>query len=263
MNSMEFIVKNGPFIKDKNNKNRIFLTYLLTLIPFLIYRIIDNTINNSILIFISLLSTLLVSVFIDYLRNKKIIFNNYINDISYAIIISLIVPVNTPYILIFILNIILVILNKFIKMINCKAIIVFICTMFLTLNHQNLILSNYNVYIFILLIIISMVILIIKRSIKFRICISFLITLIIGTILTLDINSNTLLLMFSSIYVISEFSVTPNTALIQFLYGALLGILSTILPLQYLFLMVIIFGIVFKFVDRYYLYYLAKNRKQN
>ena len=39
---MNYIVKNGPFVKSNNDKHHIELTYLLTLIPFLIYRIIKK-----------------------------------------------------------------------------------------------------------------------------------------------------------------------------------------------------------------------------
>ena len=66
---MNFIVNNGPFIKDKNNVQKIMLTNLLTLLPFIIYRSCIDGINSIALFIISIISSIFVSIMYDYVRN--------------------------------------------------------------------------------------------------------------------------------------------------------------------------------------------------
>ena len=148
---MNFIVKNGPFIKTKNDKLSIEAVTFISLIPFLIYRIILNPVNNLIILILLLLSTLPLSIFIDYIKNKKINIMDYINDLNYVLIMSILVPINIPYELIFTCNIVLIILSKFIDFINYKSLLIFIIFIYFQFINKNYILSDYNIYLYLII----------------------------------------------------------------------------------------------------------------
>ena len=163
---MNFIVKNGPFVKSKNDKFSIELTILISLIPFLIYKIVGNPLNNFIILLVVMLSTFPISIFIDYLLNKKIDFKKNINDLSYSIIVSILIPINTPYILLFIINIILVIISKFLNFINYKSLLLFIIYFLITFNKDKIIINEYNIYLYLILLLIILFILINKGQLN-------------------------------------------------------------------------------------------------
>ena len=88
----------------------------------------------------------------------------------------------------------------------------------------------------------------------------FILFMILKIALKWNIDENILILLFSSIYIIPDFISSPNTAFIQYLYGITIGLFSIFVPITYLFLIIVILGIVFKIIDRYYMYYLGTKR---
>ena len=117
---------------------------------------------------------------------------------------------------------------------------------------------DYNIYIFSILLIISIIILINARAIKFRITISFIVIIIIKLLLNSIIVPSDYLLLFSSIFIIPEFKSTSNPAFVQIIFGIVIGILSLFFNIEFLFIAVIILNIIFKYISQMYSYYLAK-----
>ena len=255
---MEFKISNGPFVKDSNNVQKIILTNLLTLLPFVVYRCFINGVNSIILFIISIISSILTSVLFDYVKDKKIDYKNYYKDLIFSIIVVFITPLNIPHLLIFFANIIVVLVSKFYNEINIYAIVSSILSLFMLLTNNNLVFGNYNIYIFLVLLFITLITLISNRSIKFRITISFIIFVIIKMILNNSITNIDYVLLFMSLYVIPEFKSTPNTALIQIIFGIVVGVISILINIELIFIIIIILNILFKYIDKYYSYYLAK-----
>ena len=119
--------------------------------------------------------------------------------------------------------------TDFYKEINIYGIVGSIVCIFMLLTNNNLVFGNYNIYIFSLLLFISLLTLISNRSIKFRITISFIIFIIIKMILNSSIINIDYVLLFMSLYVIPEFKSTPNTALIQIIFGMVVGVISILI----------------------------------
>lgn len=255
---MEFLVHNGPFIKDKNNIQKIILTNLLTLIPFVIYRCCINGLNSIILFTISILSSLLTSMMFDYIKTNKIDIKNYYKDLIFSIIIVLITPLNTSYLLLLFVNVMVVLISKFYNEINIYAISSLIIYMFMILTNNRLMLGNYNIYIYSILLLFSLITLITNRSIKFRISIASIIFIIIKMIFNSTIIEIDYLLLFLCLFVIPEFKSTPNTALIQIIFGIVFGILSIFFNVEFIFILIIILNLLFKHLDRNYVCYLSK-----
>jgi len=258
---MKFIVNNGPFIKDKNNHQKIILTNLLLLIPFLIYRCYINGLNSIVLFVISIISSLFSSIMFDYIKNKRLDIKNYYKDVIYSIIVVLITPLNIPYLLLFFVNIIVVLLSKFYNEINIYIITSIIVYIFMIITNNNLIYCNYNIYIYSVLLFVSLITLITNRSIKFRISVAYILFIIIKLIFNQTITQIDYILLFLCLFVIPEFKSTPNTAFIQIIFGIVIGILSMFLNLEFVFISIIILNLVFKYIDKNYAYFLAKNLK--
>ncbi len=254
---MNFILKQGPFLHSKNNKFNIELTLLITLIPFVIYKISSNLINNLLLFIIILVSSLLTSIFIDYIKGNKIKIENYMDDIIYILIVSFIIPENISYLFIFLINILISIIRKYIKFLNYPIVIGIISFGFLDIFNKSIILSNFNLYIFIIISIITILVLIINKSFKFRIALAFILLVTIGGFLKQDFGTNFMFLIFNSIYIIASFKLTPNNAFIQILYGLILGVVAIFLPIFYFYISIILISLIFIYVDKNYSYYLA------
>ena len=193
---MNFIVNNGPFIKDKNNVQKIMLTNLLTLLPFIIYRSCIDGINSIALFIISIISSIFVSIMYDYVRNNKIDYKNYVKDLIFSVIVVFVTPINTPYLLIFFNNIIVILISKFYNDINIYAIVFSIVTIFMLTTGNNLEFGNYNIYIFSVLLLISLITLISNKSVKFRITIFYIIFVIFKMLLNSSITNIDYILLF-------------------------------------------------------------------
>jgi len=255
---MEFIVNSGPFIKDKNNVQRIFVTNLLTLIPFMIYRCYINGLNSIVLFIVSIVSSLFTSVIFDYIKTGKIDIKNYYKTLIFSIIIVFITPLNISYLLLFFVNIIVILLSKFYNEINIYVIAALIIYLFMLLTNNNIVLGNYNIYIYFVLLFISLITLITNRSVKFRITVASILFIIIKLIINQSITEIDYLLLFLCQFVIPEFKSTPNTALIQIIFGIIIGVLSMFLNIEFVFASIIVMNLVLKYIDRTYAYYLAK-----
>ena len=255
---MGYIVTNGPFIKSKNNKDKILLTNLMMLTPFLIYKFNINGLNGFVIFLVSIMSSLITSFLYNFINDKKNKLNNYYNEVIYSIIISLIVPINVPYLFLFFVNIVIIFLSKYLNITNIYIVACTIICFVMIFTNNKLVFLNYNIYIFSILLIISLFTLINTRSIKFRITIFYLLILIIKIILSKSILDTDYLLLFMSIFVLPEFKSTPNCALIQILFGISIGILSCLFSIEYLLILICVLNIIFKYIDKIYSYYLAK-----
>lgn len=255
---MEFLVHNGPFIKDKNNVQKIILTNLLTLIPFMIYRCYINGLNSIVLFIISIVSSLFTSILFDYIKTNKIDIKNYYKNLIFSIIVVFITPLNTTYLLLVFVNIIIVLISKFYNEINMYTICGLIIYIYMMLTNNKILLGNYNIYIYSILILISLITLITNRSMKFRISIASIVFVIIKMLFSMSIDNTDYILLFLCLFVIPEFKSTPNTALIQIIFGIVFGILSMFLNIELIFISIIVLNVVFKYLDRNYVYYLVK-----
>lgn len=236
---------NGPYIKDLNNSKKIFRNILISLIPFLIYKLFLIGINGLILLLVSVITTLITNVLVEYIKGNN---KTYIYPIIIGIAIFLVIPSNTPFMLLFLNNIISILIFKFINYINPIAISSFITYMFFTITKNEIILLKYNIYILIGIALIILIYLIYNNTLKFRITISFLLITIIGYILGFDLNSLYLIIIFG-LFIIPELFSTPNLAMSQIIFGLILGILYIILPIEYFLLCLIVSNSLHKYID--------------
>lgn len=236
---------NGPYIKDLNSSKKIFKNILISLIPILLYKLFLTGINGIILLLISCITTIITNILAEYIKGVN---KTYIYPIIIGIIVFLIIPSNTPYMLLLLLNIISIIIFKFINSINPIAISLFLIYLFFSLTKNDVILPKYNLYILLSLSIIILIYLIYNRAIKFRITISFLLINLIGYLLKIDLNNLYLIIIFA-LFVIPELFSTPKLAMSQIIFGLILGIISILLSVEYLMLCLIIFNILNKYID--------------
>ena len=254
---MEYIVSKAPFMRSNNNKQKILITTLIMLIPFLIYRFLINCLNSIIIFLILFVTTLIINFVFKYISKKNQDINYYV-CLIYSIITTFILPVNTSYLLLFFINMIVILLSKFYRQINIYLVTTVIIYFTILLTNDSLVFLNYNIYIFAIFLIISIITLINTRAIKFRITLSFLVLFIIKLILTNTLVPVDYILLFSSIFVIPEFKSTPNPAFVQIIFGCVIGLLSLFFNIEILFISVIILNIIFKYISQIYSYYLVK-----
>ena len=126
------------------------------------------------------------------------------------------------------------------------------------ITNNSLVFLEYNIYIFSILLINSIIMLINRRAIKFRIMLPIIILIIFKLIMANTIEVYDYLLLFSSVFVIPEFKTTPNPAFIQIIFGCIIGILLLFLNIELLFIIVLILNIIFKYISQLYSYYLVK-----
>lgn len=255
---MEFSIKNVSFMKSNNNNDKIFLINVATLMPFLIYKCYINGLNSIIICILSIISSFLSSLLYNYIVGHEHKISVYYKELIYSIIITFILPINTPYLLLFIVNIVIILLSKYINMINIYLISTTLIYYVILSTNNTLQFLDYNIYIFSLMLIISLLTLIDMRSIKFRISLFYILTIIIKLLITRNILPVDYVLLFSGVFVIPEFKSTPNTAFIQIIFAVSVGIISIIFSIEYLFVLVIVLNIIFKYIDKYYSYFLAK-----
>ncbi len=255
---MEFIVNNGPFIKDKNNAQKIILTNFLTLIPFMIYRCYIGELNSIVLFIISIVASLFTSIIFDYIKTNKININDYYKDLIFSIIVVFITPLNIPYLLLLFVNIGVVLISKFYNEINIYTISSLVIYLFMIFTTNSLVFGNYNIFIYSFLLFVSIITLITNRSTKFRISIASIIFIIIKMLFNMSFDNIDYILLFLCLFVIPEFKSTPNTAFIQIIFGIVVGVLSMFLNIELMFISIIVLNVVFKYIDRNYAYFLAK-----
>jgi len=272
----EFKVVSKTFIKSKNSISKILLNYTLSLLMFIILIIIYNLIKGNINLVLNLLLSLLVttisSIVFEYIINLiskekdiKLIFTTD-NIIPISLILGLFTP-NINIIITIISVLITLIIRKLYKGINISSTLYGILFILLykyykfdlvtplinlkNLNYigtyEEIIKSNGSLLTYILgshylsplISIISFIYLFIKKSIKYNLFISYILTisimlLIVGIFNNMNIwylffHITTGSLLFLSVYCLTDYRITPQTSEGQILYGIILGIITTIL----------------------------------
>lgn len=249
---MKLNVKSGPFIKSNVTKQKIELTILISLIIMNLYRILVDGILPIFYLVSVFVPLFISSVIYDSISKRQIRLLNYINVIISSLITTLLIPINSNYILILILTFVTGIIGKFLKVneisLNLSLILIF----------NNPTMTNYNIYIFSLLLILSIVALIKNRALKFRISLIYILVLILSFILkSIDINRIFMLLLIG-VYVIPYFKSSPNTSTVQYMYGLILGIIGAFANYNVLYISITLLSIVFIYIDFYNSYLLSR-----
>lgn len=228
----------GPFLKSKDTSKKIMLRELLSLIPLMIFLFYINGVQSFIkegkilnlfypLIFILII---LLSSFIFEMLYNKIDKNNKYNPIPY-LFLSIIIPINTKIYLV-ILSVFITFITKLIQdKINknifnpCIIGYIFLLPFIPNLNFK------YNL-IYIIILLISFIYLTITKTIKYKISISYIFTVLLMTYVISNYIENPSIIMlsigviFNSIYLSTYIGcVTPIGQILQ---GILLGIFTVL-----------------------------------
>ena len=230
----KFNVIDGNYIKDKDNTNKIYNRLLYCLIIMIIFSFYKNGIlpvikgSGKLIDILRITALLVLPSFICLLthylyqiikKDKK--YSNYSSILIPGVIISLIMPINTPIYLIIIASIVTSLSKLFIKYLNPSLVGYLIIIMFLKGNNNFESISS-------LICIISFVYLIIKKAIKWRISVSYVITIFILSIV-IDVNISLNLLLFSAIFIATDSPTSPITNYGQIIGGIILGIITIII----------------------------------
>ncbi len=266
---MNFIYQNGLLIKNNNTVSKIMNRYILAIIPFLIISIVYNIYTGyNYSIFINIILTNLICIFIQYIINlikkdykiKDVFIKN--NILVTAMMLS-IFTINLDYLIVIIISIIVTIFKNILN-INNKAILIGIILINiykiyylhieLPLNDipyiptyndiikyssiKDYLLGINPYYLSSVLSIIMFIYLFSKKSIKFIIPISIILTYsftmtTIGILNSLPLwylvfNIITGNIVFTSIYIATDYINTPITSEGQLIYGMIIGLLLTI-----------------------------------
>lgn len=252
----------GPYIKSENNNDKIIYNILISLIPFIIYKIYLTNLTSIISLFITIISSVLISIIFDAFKNSqsyKFNFKNYIYPVIIGTIIYLFIPSNTPLFLIILSTIIGTSINSFFKNVNPVLIASLIIYAYFLITNNNIIKLDINIFILIGISIISLGYLILNRSVKFRISLVFiLLSLLSLLIVKIDYN-NVYLLIILGLYIIPELYSTPNTAMAGILYALMASITFMILPMPIFLIFGIIMNILNRYLDLNVAFYLVKN----
>ena len=253
------------FIKSKNNINKIYNNYNISLIIFSILTIISNLLLKRNAIVFSFIKTLIITLFISimltYIINifkkeyslKKVYTEDTI--ISIAIIISLFSLDVNIYIQILAILVTIIIKNIF-KKINISSVLYGILIILLykyytnTLNPQIIITSKDTItsiikylldikYLCPVISIISFIYLFYHKSIKYTLVFSYLLTFIIIMFMYGIFNNFNMYfqiseiinsaIIFLTIYTLADYKITPTISEGNAFYGIILGIISAIL----------------------------------
>lgn len=274
----EFQKVDKVFIKSNNTVSKIINRYLYCLIPFILFIIIYNLIWGSTTIIISLLKNIIISsitsIIIEYLFNlknkkqkiSKLILENQILTISFIIgLFSL----NISIPIIIIASVITIIIKNLTKTNSIYATLYGILFLIISKYFQNTldtplnnlatlsyqgtyesillpygnlldyILGTTTNYLSPILSIISFIYLFHKKSIKYNIVFSYILT-ITFIMLSLGILNNMNIwyllfqlttgnLLFLSVFILPDYKITPTTEEGQRIYGIILAILTCIL----------------------------------
>ena len=248
---MEYKVRKGIYLKDKNNTYNMIYTMLITTIPFIILSTIYNGIYPVIngegslytvfkpLIFVVVSSlTNILTEYLYYLLKQKKKSINYLLTESFAIIpgvlLSIITPLNTPlYILIlgsFISSIYKLLVGGFAKNKLNTTLIGYLVIFIYNYNNYTLIVGPYEIITNILSVGV-LIYLIIKENIKYRIPLYSILTILILSLI-LNINIYNLLsgyILFQLILIAPDNITSPLSHRGQLVGGILLGIISFLL----------------------------------
>lgn len=274
----EFEKVNKVFIKSNNTVNKIYNRYLFSLISFILLIVTYNLIWGSILLITNLLKSILISlitsIIIQYIFNiikkEKNIIKIFTEDIIITISIILgLFSINSSILVIIISSIVSIIVkntNKSITISSSLYGILFILLSKYFLNDLNTPLYNLSRLSYIdtysnivkpygsilnylfglttgylspILSIISFIYLFHKKSIKYNIIFSYILTfsfimLFFGLFNNMNIwylffQLTTGNILFLSIFCLTDYPITPTTEEGQIIYGIILGLITSIL----------------------------------
>lgn len=273
----EFKTVNKTFIKSKNTISKIFNRYLYSLIPFIILSTVYNLINHNLSEVINLLLSISISIITcaitQYIfniakkqpNNLKFLLEEQI--ITIAIILGLF-SINTPIIITIISGVVSIIIKNINKNITTSASIYGILLILLysyfihhidtpLINLKNLnyidtyskivtpygnILSylfSFKYYLSPIVSLIIFIYLFYKKSIKYNIVITYLLTFLF-IMLTFGLFNNMNIwylffqlttgnILFLTVFCLTDYKNTPTTTEGQVIYGLILGLLTSIL----------------------------------
>ena len=252
----------GPYIKSQNNNEKIIYNLLISLVPFVIYRIYLTNIESIISLFIIIIVSVLANIIFDTLKNLqnyKFRFKNYLYPIIIGTVIYLFIPYNTPLFLTVLATLVGIIINKLFKNINPVLITSLIIYAYFLITNNNIIKLDFNIFILIGISILSLGYLILNRSLKFRISLVFILLSLLSLLITEIDYNNIYLLIILGIYIIPELYSTPNTAMAGILYALMVSIMFIILPMPIFLIFGIIMNILNRYLDLNVAFYLVKN----
>ena len=273
----EFKKVNKVFIKSNNTTTKIFNRYLFCLIPFILLILIYNSIWGNITeitnliksISISLLASFIVQYIFNLTKKEKNISKILLEDkiLTISIIIGLF-SINSSIIVIIISSLISIIIKNLFKNITISSslygILIIIVSSYFTNNldtplsnlkdllyidtYDNIIKPYGNIltysiglsnYLSPILSIIAFIYLFHKKSIKYNIVFSYLLTFMI-TMLSFGLINNMNIwylffqlttgnLLFLLVFCGTDYPHTPTTSEGQMLYGTIIGLLTSIL----------------------------------
>lgn len=251
----------GPYIKSENNKTKIMYSILISLIPFIIYKLyltnFKSIISLLIISIFSIITSIAFDMFKDY-KNYKFKFINYLYIIIIGSITYLFIPYKTPIILTILSIVLGIIINKFLKNINSIFVSGLLVYGYFALTNGEIINLKINILLLIILAILSLFYLILNKSIKFRISLIFILIGLLSMFIKTD-YTNLWLLIVLGIYVVPEFYSTPTTVVASIIYSLIMSIVFIFLPIHYFVIFGIIMNILNKQLDLNIAYYLAKN----
>ena len=274
----EFKKVDKIFIKSSNTTNKIYNRYLYSLIPFVLFTIIYNLIGDKQDIAINIIKSLLINIstciLVQYIFNLIKKDKNIIkifkedNIITIGIILSLF-SINSNIYTMIISSIISILAKNLIKSTNTSASLYGILLIILSSYYNNAIntpltnlkdlsyigsynniikpygtildyiIGTNNIYLSPLLSLLAFIYLFHKKSIKYNIIFSYIITLssimlLFGLLNNMNIwysffQMTTGNLLFLSVFCLTDYPNTPATGEGQIIYGIILAILTGIL----------------------------------
>lgn len=274
----EFKTVNQIFIKSNNQSSKIFNRYLYSLIPFILFIIIYNLINKSfdttINLLISLSISLITSTITQYIFNIKNKEKNLIkifkedNILTISLILGLF-TINNPIVVIIFSNIISIVIKNISKNTTFSSSlygILFVILYKYITNDLNTPLTNLSnlsyidtfnniikpygsiidytlgltsYYLSPILSICSFIYLFNKKSIKYNILLTYILTfsfimLTVGMLNNMNIwylffQLTTGNILFLMVFCLGDYPITPITTEGQVIYGIILGLITSIL----------------------------------
>ena len=262
---MNFITPKGTYVKSNNSVSKINRNYLYTLIFFTIYLLIYNLILKDTITILNILKTLLgttlcsiaTDCFFGYVKNNKSKITS--TTISIALIIT-IFNYNGKIMISIIAALISIIAKYIYKNISLSCTLYGIIAIYLYRYYQNdfaypiddiLTIKNLinnqgfiavlfnNIYITPIVSLLVFFYLFYKKSIKYNIYFSYILTYFIVLLLSGLLNHQDIYyfistiissnIFFFSIYLLPDYGITPEISRGQIIYGIILGIITSIL----------------------------------
>ena len=273
----EFKTVNKTFIKSDNTTTKIFNRYLYCMIPFVLLIIIYNAIWGSVTeiinliksISISLITSLIIQYIFNLTKKEKSISKLFINDkiLTISLILGLF-SIHSSILIIIISSVVSIIMKNILKNTTFSSSLYGILIILITscyINNIDTPLSNLKELMYIdtydnivkpygtiltyslglkyylspLLAVLSFIYLFHKKSIKYNIILSYLLTFIFTMLLFGLFNNMNIWylffqlttgnILFLSVFCLSDYQSTPTTGEGQIIYGLILGLLTCIL----------------------------------